>query len=857
VKVPGTSDPWLAGMPDGSTASMGDVAPNESPVTISGLPLLAPSILTFNATGSVSNVPYPSTWTPDGNIDGFLGHGLNEGRENGIANIIAPINSLVGIFLNSDKPDITPAPHTLDFRSTGNIPNGINYTTLSPQLKQVFFIGDGVNSQGVSQQVTIPKDATRLFLGTMDGGEWKNNYGVLNVTVTYTLFPNLVSVSSSGAQSSQGSYYPALNEDGRYVAYWSKATNLVTGDTNGKDDIFLFDSVTKKTTRVSVDSNGNQGSDHSGAPSINGNGRYIAYASVASNLVSGDTNGKSDIFLYDTVTKTTKRVSVDSNRLQANGDSKSPSISANGRYVSYWSTANNLVSGDTNNFRDVFIYDTVTANTSRVNVNSSAIQGNGDSQYPSISWDGRYVAYWSNGTNIVSGDSNNRSDIFVYDTSTKTNRRISVSSSGIQGNQSSVDQAISGDGRYAAYTSWATNLVAGDTNLKSDIFVFDTFTSRTRRVSVDSNGTQGDGNSYSASISGDGRYVTYHSESTNLVPRDTNANVDVFAYDLVTGKTLRLSEDSNGNPGNGASYYPSISGNGAYVAYESDSDNLVPGDSNGFRDVFVKNINFNPQASLAFGSANYMVNENGTSVNAVTVTRSLSINSLVSVTITPSNGTATAPADYNSSPIKVTFASGETLKTINIPIINDGLIEANETVNLTLSNFTNGAIFGTRKTAILTILNNDTRAGINQTGTSGNDQLTGGVGNDTLTGGVGNDTLTGGVGNDTLTGGVGNDTYTFNSSSEKLDKIADFNVADDAIRVSAAGFGGGLVPGGAISSSQFVIGSGSIHPSQRFIYNNATGALSFDVDGSGVGAQVQIATLGTNLPLTNLDILAI
>jgi len=524
-----------------------------------------------------------------------------------------------------------------------------------------------------------------------------------------------VSISSTGVQASQGSYYPSLNEDGRYVAYWSKATNLVPGDTNGKDDIFLFDNVTKKTTRVSISSNGTQAIDNSGAPSINGNGRYVSYASMASNLVSGDNNGVNDIFLYDALTKTTKRVSVTSSGLQGTGESKSPSISTSGRYISYWSSANNLVFGDTNNFRDVFVYDTVTGNNSRVSVNSSGIQGNGDSHYPSISGDGRYVSYWSNATNLVSGDSNNRSDIFVYDTSSKTTRRISVTSSGIQGNGTSNDPAISGDGRYVAYTSFATNLVTGDTNLKSDIFVFDTLTATTRRVSVDSSGNQGNGNSSSPSISRDGRYVTYQSESTNLVPWDTNGFLDVFAYDLVTGKTIRLSEDSNGNPGEAGSYYPSISGDGSYVAYDSDSANLVLGDTNGFRDIFVKNLNFNPQASLSFGAASYTVNENGTAINKVTVIRSVSINSAVSVMIQLSNGTAISPNDYKNSPITVSFASGETIKTVSIGIVNDSLYEWNETINLNLSNVTGQGTLGTISQAILTIKDDENQGEVKAT----------------------------------------------------------------------------------------------------------------------------------------------
>ncbi|MCC6729471.1 MAG: PEP-CTERM sorting domain-containing protein [Chthonomonadales bacterium] len=175
VSVPGTSDPWLAGMPAGSTASSGDVAPAQSPVEVLGLTLVGGALLTFDATGSVSNTPSPSGLTPDGG--GFVGH--SAGDENGIANVVAPNNSLVGVFLDAGQPDLTPAPATLNF-----IGIGLDFVGLSPLLKQVFFIGDGVTSGSVAQQFTVPAGATRLYLGTMDGYGWYNNSGSFTVRVS-------------------------------------------------------------------------------------------------------------------------------------------------------------------------------------------------------------------------------------------------------------------------------------------------------------------------------------------------------------------------------------------------------------------------------------------------------------------------------------------------------------------------------------------------------------------------------------------------------------------------------------------------------------------------------------------------
>jgi hypothetical protein len=187
--------------------------------------------------------------------------------------------------------------------------------------------------------------------------------------------------------------------------------------------------------------------------------------------VSGDTNDTTDIFVYDTVANTTRRVSVDDNGTQGNGYSQIPSISADGRYVAFMSDASNLVSGDTNYADDIFVYDTVANTTRRVSVGDNDTEGNDYSYYPSISADGRYVAFTSFASNLVSGDTNGTADIFVYDTVANTTRHVSVSSNGTQGNDISYYPSISADGSYVAFTSFASNLVSGDTNDTTDIFV--------------------------------------------------------------------------------------------------------------------------------------------------------------------------------------------------------------------------------------------------------------------------------------------------------------------------------------------------------------------------------------------------
>jgi len=399
-----------------------------------------------------------------------------------------------------------------------------------------------------------------------------------------------VSVDSAGRQANGPSSTAAISADGRFAAFESDATNLVAGDTNGLTDIFVHDLVARTTTRVSVDSLGRQANGPSFNPSISSDGRYVAFESNATNLVTGDTNGLPDIFVRDLLTGKTTRVSVDSLGRQANGPSYSAAISADGRFVAFESDATNLVMGDTNGKRDVFVYDMTTQATTRVSVDSLGRQANGPSSGAAISADGRFVAFESDATNMVTGDTNGKRDVFVHDATTRATTRVSVDSLGRQANGPSLSAAISGDGRFVAFESDATNLVAGDTNGKRDIFVYDMTTRATTRVSVDSLGRQANGSSFNAASSADGRFVAFESDATNLVPADSLLKRDVFVRDLVLGSTVRASVDSADRQALGPSAGAAISGNGRSVAFESDANNLVPGDTNLTRDVFVHDL---------------------------------------------------------------------------------------------------------------------------------------------------------------------------------------------------------------------------------------------------------------------------
>jgi WD40-like Beta Propeller Repeat len=396
-----------------------------------------------------------------------------------------------------------------------------------------------------------------------------------------------VSIATNGTQGNNLSDTPRISGDGRYVVFESFANNLVSGDTNNIDDIFVRDRQTGQTSRVSVATNGTQGNSSVDRPAISSDGRYIVFRSRASNLVSGDTNGIDDIFVHDRQTAQTSRVSVATNGAEGNGSVDDPAISGDGRYVAFESGSSTLVSGDTNSSVDIFVHDQQTGQTSLVSVATNGAQGNGGSYWSSISGDGRYVAFVSDASNLVSGDTNGTRDIFTHDRQTGQTSRVSVATSGTQGNALSFRTAISGDGRYVAFESDASNLVSGDTNGFGDVFVHDRQTGQTSQVSVATNGTQGNALSDRPSLSADGRYVTFESGASNLVSGDTNGFGDVFVYDRQTGQTSLVSVATDKTQGNNRSYWSTISIDGRYVAFASSASNLVSGDTNGSGDIFV------------------------------------------------------------------------------------------------------------------------------------------------------------------------------------------------------------------------------------------------------------------------------
>jgi len=349
--------------------------------------------------------------------------------------------------------------------------------------------------------------------------------------------------------------------------------------------------ATTTTTRVSVTSGGAQAQGDSYDPAISASGRFVAFASTATNLAANDLNVSSDIFVRDRREGRTRRVSVSTRGAESNGDSAWPSISKTGRFVAFESGATNLVGGDTNGVTDIFVRDRETGVTRRVSRSTSGREANGGSSFASISADGRFVAFSSEASNLVPGDDNGVRDVFVRNLETGATRRVSVSSAGTPSNGASYSTAISADGRFVAFDSAGSNLIGTDQNAYSDIFVRDRERGTTRRVSVGYDGVEGNGDSGSVSISADGRFVAYASDASNLVGgEDTNGFQDVFVRDRTIGITSRVSTSSAGIvQGNAGSNAPSISANGRFVAFASLASSLVGGeDTNGYRDVFMR-----------------------------------------------------------------------------------------------------------------------------------------------------------------------------------------------------------------------------------------------------------------------------
>jgi Tol biopolymer transport system component len=338
----------------------------------------------------------------------------------------------------------------------------------------------------------------------------------------------LVSRAADGTLSNGDAFATSLSRTGRFVAFDSEATNLVPTDENGDAfDVFVHDRDADENgvfdesggtalELASVASSGVQANDVALFPVLSGDGRFVAFDSVATNLADGgDTNGASDVFVHDRAMDTTTRVSEPTGGGEASGGSFGAAISADGRYVAFESAAVDLVADDTNETSDIFLHDRIEKDTIRISLATDGAEGNDASSSAAISADGRYVAFTSFASNLVAGDTNGTSDVFVHDVRMRTTSRVSVTA-GRQANDASGTPAISADGLIVAFRSTATNLAPDDTNGLSDIFVHDRSTGASVRASVTSDRSQLQALSAGAAVSSDGQNVAFASFAGDL-----------------------------------------------------------------------------------------------------------------------------------------------------------------------------------------------------------------------------------------------------------------------------------------------------------------------------------------------------
>ena len=418
-----------------------------------------------------------------------------------------------------------------------------------------------------------------------------------------------VSVASNGRQANGNSTRImaslSISEDGRFVAFVSEASNLVAGDTNGCMDVFVHDCKTRQTTRVSVASDGTQGDRWSYAPVISADGRHVVFWSYASNLVPNDTNQRHDVFVHHLATGKTERVNVTSKGEQVTGEDMSMeihdqlAISADGRYVAFATDALELKSTK-QGWGEVYVHDCRSGKTEPVALTSDGKRANGVSLDPAISGDGRYVAFYSQATDLASGGSGTPyGGIFLHDRQSGETRCVTVGSDGKPADGETDRACISQDGRYVAFDSGATNLAGPEVQRllalaaknhggrAGAVYVHDAKSGRTALL--------GDGDaampglySWFPSLSGDGRYVTFLSSRRTPQRDDAKPQAQhVFLYDRTTQQTVQVDFTRDGKPGNGSGVAASVSANGQPVAVCSGASNLVKGDTNGKYDVFV------------------------------------------------------------------------------------------------------------------------------------------------------------------------------------------------------------------------------------------------------------------------------
>lgn len=404
-----------------------------------------------------------------------------------------------------------------------------------------------------------------------------------------------LSVSPTGAGGTAHSDRPSISADGRWVSFGSNASNLVVGDVNQTTDVFLRDRTTGVTVLVSRTSTGIQANGGSGLNSISADGRFVAFKSTSTNLDPADTDPKPDIYRHDRITGETVLVST---RLlpgtHPDGTWQTPSISENGRFVAFDCWDDNLVPGDQNGGAlDVYLRDMQTGVMELISVGNQGELGDDISDTPSISWDGRFVAFASMTSNWFVGNAQKAPHAYVRDRVLGTTTLVSYAPSGTYGPMGGgFNPSISGDGTKVAFDYIGPDiqppLFNGHTWPGAQVFVRDLIDGSLTYVGYDVTGGVSAHECRYPRLSYDGRFVAWESLSDDLTVTPGHINQNIFHRDLQTGVTVLVSRGMGGTKPDSYSVSPSISADGRTVAYASQASNLVPGDSGLVIDIFVR-----------------------------------------------------------------------------------------------------------------------------------------------------------------------------------------------------------------------------------------------------------------------------
>jgi Tol biopolymer transport system component len=366
-----------------------------------------------------------------------------------------------------------------------------------------------------------------------------------------------------------------VSSDGRYVVFASNSPSLVAGDRNARVDVFLRDMVTGQVERMNVSAAGDEANYGGEWPTISADGRYVAYHSAATTIVPGSYQGNAGVFVRDRQTGSVRRLAVDAAGTPPNDTTGRPSISADGRYVAFASGATNLVPGSSApGVFQLYVQDLVTGKTEHIDAGLGGGPADNEAWSYDFSDDGRYLVFQSYATNLVPNDTNGVTDVFVRDRTLALTERVSVNTAGEPGDSHSGVPSISGDGRYVAFSSSATNLAPGGEWPHGGIFLRDLQAGTTERISVYQNGVQDSGSVSYPAVSGDGRYVAFE-----YYPGGEGATWQVVRRDRAMSSTAWVSLNSAGALSSDGGGTPGITPDGRYVVFGSTSSNLAAGDT--------------------------------------------------------------------------------------------------------------------------------------------------------------------------------------------------------------------------------------------------------------------------------------